>query len=82
MTKIDVFMYDLSTIIEEWRNLPLGRDTPKYYDKIIKYVGKDIIAEFLSRLNWICERVEFHTENPDSELMDELIEEYHKWEEK
>ena len=43
---------------------------------------KELIAEFLERLNWICERVEFHTENPDSELLDELIEEYHKWEEK
>ena len=48
----------------------------------IDKIKKDIIAEFLSRLNWICERVEFHTENPDSELLDELIEEYHKWEEK
>ena len=50
MTKIDVFMYDLSTIIEEWRNLPLGRDTPKYYEKIINYVGKDIIAEIIEDL--------------------------------
>ena len=39
-----------------------------------------LIAEFLSRLNWICERVEFHTENPDSELMDELLGEFREWE--
>ena len=50
------------------------------YKKGRKSMKKKLIAEFLSRLNWICERVEFHTENPDSELLDELIEEYHKWE--
>ncbi len=42
MTKIDVFMYDISKIIQEWRNLPLGRDTPKYYRKIIEYVKTHI----------------------------------------
>ncbi len=42
MTKIDVFMHDLSTIIEEWRNLPLGRDTPSYYRKIIEYIKEHI----------------------------------------
>ncbi len=42
MTKIDVFMYDLSIIIGEWRCLSLGRDTPKYYKKIIAYVKKHI----------------------------------------
>ena len=41
---------------------------------------KEIIAEFLKRLDWIMERVVFHTENPDSELLDELLEEYQKWE--
>lgn len=43
---------------------------------------KELIGEFLIRLDWILERIEFHTENPDSELMDEIIEEYKKWEAK
>ena len=43
MTKIDVFMYDISGIIGEWKGLPLGRDTPLYYAKIIDYVKKHIM---------------------------------------
>ena len=42
-------------------------------------MGKEIIKEFLKRLNWILERIEFHTENSDSELIDEVSEEYIKW---
>jgi len=75
-------------MIEEWNAdqiYGIMEGGTKGIEKIVNRIfvdKKDIIAEFLSRLNWICERVEFHTENPDSELMDELIEEYHKWEEK
>jgi len=42
MTKIDKFMYDVSGMIREWRNLPLGRDTPSHYRKIIEYVKEHI----------------------------------------
>jgi len=42
MTKIDRFMYDLSQMIQEWRNLPMGRDTKGYYNKIINYVKEHI----------------------------------------
>jgi len=41
---------------------------------------KELIEEFLKRLDWILEHIEFHTENPDSELIDEVSEEYKKWE--
>jgi len=41
-----------------------------------------LIKKFLERFNWILERIEFHTGNPDSELMDEISEEYKKWEER
>lgn len=40
------------------------------------------ISEFLKSWDYMMERIEFHTENPDSELMDEVIEEYNKYEER
>lgn len=62
-------------------------------EETARYFGHNVIikiaeelekqrAEFLDGLNWIMERVEFHTENPDSELMDELLEEFRRWEER
>jgi hypothetical protein len=39
-----------------------------------------VIDEFLESYDYMMERIEFHTENPDSELMDEVSEEYKKWE--
>ena len=41
---------------------------------------KRLISKFLKSWNYMMERIEFHTENPDSELMDEVSEEYKKWE--
>ena len=49
------------------------RESPQY---------KSLIKEFLDDWNRMMERIEFHTENPDSELMDEVMEEYKKWEKK
>ena len=45
-------------------------------------IEKKLISEFVKTFDYIMERIEFHTENPDSELMDEVSEEYKKWEEK
>lgn len=39
----------------------------------------NLIEKFLKRIDWILERIEFHTENPDSELIDEISKEYKKW---
>ena len=53
MTKIDRFMYDISTIMGKWRHdYPLTeRDTPEYYDKIRAYVGNELINKFIEELN-------------------------------
>ena len=39
-------------------------------------------VEILKTIDYIMKEIEFHTENPDSELMDEVSEEYKKWEAK
>ena len=41
---------------------------------------QELISEFLKSWDYMMERIEFHTENPDSELIDEVREEYKKWE--
>lgn len=51
-------------------------------EAIIRREKQELIGKFLERLDWVLERIEFHTENPDSELMDEITEEYKKWEAK
>lgn len=38
------------------------------------------ISKFLKSWDYMMKRIEFHTENPDSELMDEVSEKYKKWE--
>lgn len=38
-----------------------------------------LIEELLERFSWVLERIEFHTENPDSELIDEISKEYEEW---
>lgn len=55
--------------------------TQVFYDFFREYENK-LIAEFLQSWNYMMERIEFHTENPDSELIDEVSEEYKKWEER
>ena len=44
-----------------------------------KEAEKRSIEEFLRRLDWILDRIVFHTENSDSELIDEVSEEYIEW---
>lgn len=46
------------------------------YDK----AEKILISEFLKAWDHMMDRIVFHTENPDSELLDEVMEEYMKWE--
>ena len=46
---------------------------------IIKQENEELIEKFLKSWDYMMERIEFHTENPDSELMDEVSEEYKKW---
>lgn len=58
----------------------ISRLQKESYQQGYKHGEQDRIAEFLKRLDWIMERVEFHTENPDSELIDELIHEHEEWE--
>jgi len=62
---------------EDWEEIRNG--LKERCDLLVKE-KYELITEFLSRLDWIMERVVFHTENPDSELLDELHEEYNKWE--
>lgn len=53
---------------------------PECNERTLTIYEQKLIAKFLQRLDYIMERIEFHTENPDSELMDEIREEYEKWE--
>ena len=55
--------------------------TQTFYDFFKEYENKRI-SEFLKSWDYMMERIEFHTENPDSELMDEVSEEYKKWEQR
>ena len=55
---------------------------PECNERTLTIYEQKLIAKFLQRLDYIMERIEFHTENPDSELMDEIREEYEKWEQK
>lgn len=41
---------------------------------------EELISEFLKSWNYMMDRVVFQTENPDSELMDEITDELMKWE--
>jgi hypothetical protein len=41
---------------------------------------QELIGKFLDDWDYMMERIEFHTGNPDSELMDEVREKYEKWE--
>ena len=52
------------------------------HKKCFREHAEQLIKEFLADWNRMMERIEFHTENPDSELMDEVMEEYKKWEKK
>lgn len=56
---------------DDWIPLPLHYQLMRY-----------LIEDFLKSFNWVLERIEFHTENSDSELIEEVSEEYKKWEEK
>ena len=50
------------------------------YHKTVHELLENQKKEFLQDLGEILERIVFHTENPDSELMDEITEYYNNWE--
>jgi len=73
--------YEPGPIPTFWKSeMALGKITELEYYKHI--YPRTIIKGFLKTINSIMERIEFHTENPDSELMDEISEVYKEYKER
>ena len=53
------------------------------YEPTDAYIKEqELTSKFIKKLDYIMERIEFHTENPDSELMDEVVEIYKEYKNK
>ena len=83
LEKLDEKGVEMETILQtepEKEDIVINkRTTGAWVKELLEKQKKELIEMFLKRFDWVMERVEFHTENPDSELMDELSEEYKEW---